>query len=450
MLTLAGHTGAVRSLAFSGDSQHFASCCQGIKGQPAEVKVWDITSKKQQISIEYRPDAIDPAKRSLGLLDGSANVNVALSRDGRHVAASIAEATVRMWDVDTGKLATSFDAHAEEVTSLAFTDDGQRIACGSAHGIVAIWKTATHQQQLTLPGGESEGTVVSLAFSGDGRRLVSGSANGSVKVWDATTGQPKFRLKGHPLLAKAAFGGDGRLIVSASMSDNILSDIAMWENGTLTKDVSKIPLTWEARQWDAETSQERLAFAVAAAATNQLSLSGDGERVVSWTANGTVTEWSTRAGQPQSSFKIKPANERIRALTGRILALGRDGRRLASTDLDRKVRLWDVTNGKQTFVLPDPPGRFLCDFRSRWPSPAQCQRQNSQTVGRRDRPGTPGSNIAHSHRRRDNQPERSTRGVDGYGPDRTSVGRGDGAVTAYPRALSGALAVTSVRERPGL
>jgi WD40 repeat protein len=53
-------------------------------------------------------------------------------------------------------------------------------------------------------------------------------------------------------------------------------------------------------------------------------------------------------------------NERIRALTGRILAFSKDGCRLASTDLDRKVRLWDLSNGKQTFILPDPPGRFLC------------------------------------------------------------------------------------------
>jgi WD40 repeat protein len=168
-----------------------------------------------------------------------------------------------------------------------------------------------------------------------------------------------LRLKGHALLAKAAFGSDGRLIVSASMSANLLSDIAMWENGTLTQDVSKIPLTWEARQWSAETRQERLSFSVAAAATNQLGLSGDGEHVVSWTANGTVSVWSPHTGQQKSSFNIKPSHERIRALTGRILALSRDGRRLASTDLDRKVRLWDVTNGKQTFVLPDPPGRFL-------------------------------------------------------------------------------------------
>jgi len=357
-LTLAGHTGAVRSLAFGGDSEHLASCCQGTKGQPAEVKVWDITSQKQQVSIEFQPDKLAPARGSLGLLDGSANVNVALSRDGRQLAASIAETTVRMWDVGTGKLATSFDAHAEEVTSIAFSDNGQRIACGTAHGIVEIWDTATHQQQLTFPGGgESEETVVSLAFSSDGQRIVSGSANGSVKVWDATTGEQKFRLKGHPLLAKAAFDSD--LIVSASMSADLLSDIAMWENGMLTKDVSKIPLTWEARQWHAETSQEKLTFSVGAAAANQLALKGDGERVVAWTANGTVTVWSTQTGQPKSSFKITPTTERIRALTGRILALSRDGRRLASSDLDRKVRLWDIPNGKQTFVLPDPTSRFL-------------------------------------------------------------------------------------------
>ncbi len=62
--------------------------------------------------------------------------------------------------------------HAEDVRSVAFSPDGQRLASGSWDQTVKIWDGATGKELFTLKG--HTGYVQSVAFSPDGRRLASG------------------------------------------------------------------------------------------------------------------------------------------------------------------------------------------------------------------------------------------------------------------------------------
>ena len=48
---------------------------------------------------------------------------------------------------------------------------------------------------LTLRGHESN--VSSVAFSPDGKRIASGSQDDTVKVWDAATGRETLTLREH-------------------------------------------------------------------------------------------------------------------------------------------------------------------------------------------------------------------------------------------------------------
>lgn len=74
------------------------------------------------------------------------------------------------------------------IRSLAVSRDGKYLAAGTGTGFVKIWETA----QWTELGSFSAhtGIVFSVTFSHDGQSLASAGADGSVKLWDvpAATG----------------------------------------------------------------------------------------------------------------------------------------------------------------------------------------------------------------------------------------------------------------------
>jgi WD40 repeat protein len=77
-------------------------------------------------------------------------------------AAAGADATVRLWDTDTG--------HQTQVLQLrkmgqaaAFSPDGRRLASGNVAGTVKVWDTDTGQELLTIKAHAKPVISVALA-----------------------------------------------------------------------------------------------------------------------------------------------------------------------------------------------------------------------------------------------------------------------------------------------
>jgi len=84
--------------------------------------------------------------------------SVAISPDGRWVAAGSLDTVVRIWDVSTGQLVERLRGHRDSVYSVAFTPDGKGLVSGSLDKTLKYWDVSG------LNGSSG-----------------SGSANGSVK-----------------------------------------------------------------------------------------------------------------------------------------------------------------------------------------------------------------------------------------------------------------------------
>ena len=50
------------------------------------------------------------------------------------------DATLRLWDVETGKVVRSFDGHTDVVRSVAFSPDGRRALSGSRDMTMRLWR----------------------------------------------------------------------------------------------------------------------------------------------------------------------------------------------------------------------------------------------------------------------------------------------------------------------
>ncbi|KAK4687936.1 general transcriptional corepressor TUP1, partial [Tremellales sp. Uapishka_1] len=204
---LQGHMQEIYSLDFSRDGRFLVSG-SGDKS----ARIWDV--EKGQCVFDLRIDDFITGEH--GPIDAGIT-SVALSPDGRLVAAGSLDTMVRVWNVNTGQQVERLKGHKDSVYSVAFSPDGKCLVSGSLDRTLRVWDLSGTKRAVEnmVPGSKesmektvSVGTcantlnghkdyVLSVAISPDGQWVVSGSKDRSIQFWDIKTGTAQFMLQGH-------------------------------------------------------------------------------------------------------------------------------------------------------------------------------------------------------------------------------------------------------------
>jgi WD40 repeat protein len=374
---LTGQTGSVRSVAFSPDGQRIASA-----SNDKTIWIWDQIQTGRPVG---RP-LIGHYVSGQPVVGHTAAVNsIGFSNTGKSLVSGSDDGTVRWWILNSGlstqlpgtrpgdsvqavafrpgkqlnllscsaaggiqlrsnlELAFPLEDHEDNVTSVAFSPDGQVIASSSADQTVRLWRLG--DSKTGIPKGEvlrgHTNGVGWLAFSPDGRRIVSAGWDGTIRLWDAAAGTPIRVIDSHTKSVPAvAFSPDGHRIISADADNNL----QMWnpDNGQPIG----APLTGHT------APAEIVVF------------SPDGHLIASGSDDRTIRLWDVASGR------------QVAQLTGHTddvysVAFSPDGHRLASASFDGTVRIWDIDGrkevgepltghaGKVYVVAFSPNGRYL-------------------------------------------------------------------------------------------
>jgi WD40 repeat protein len=107
--------------------------------------------------------------------------SVAFDGEGRRIASSSRDNTIRVWDTETQAQLLCLSPCNAELRGIAFSQDGRYLAAAMGDQTVPLWDVASGAELRRIVGPGL--SVLSVAFAPDGRRLAAGSADGSLTVW---------------------------------------------------------------------------------------------------------------------------------------------------------------------------------------------------------------------------------------------------------------------------
>jgi len=255
---------------------------------------------------------------------GQRTRTLSLSPDGNLLAVGCGApgrlGETRVFDMTNGELKFVLGATSDEVLDVAFSPQGDRLAMGSADGVLRIFEVASGKSQLTITSHSD--WVMAVAWNSDGSKLASGSRDKTAKVFDAKTGELLVTYSGHGQPVKGvAFHPEGKDVYSAGADKKI----HRWQIA------------------DAKKTGE----AAFGGEVFKLLLSGD--FLFAPSADKTVREFEAKTLKPVRSF----AGNQDWALS---VAYHAGTKRVASGGFDGRVHVWNAEDGKEVVVFVAAPG----------------------------------------------------------------------------------------------
>jgi WD40 repeat protein len=213
-----------------------AALAAGRLGQAADLfhqARWQLPYQSPMV-----PDHVSGILGSMRLRHSQEITDVAFSPDGKRLATAGKDRFVKIWDMENGHELLTYKGHTDSVRCLTFNPQGTLIASAGDDADVRLWDPVSGKDVRTMKG---KGTyVTSLVFSRDGKHVFAAADDKAVRIYEVQTGTLKREITDFGLIVhKLAFSPDGA-ILAAGVGNG---QIRLWEYPKLITNVTQ-PEYW--------------------------------------------------------------------------------------------------------------------------------------------------------------------------------------------------------------
>lgn len=254
------------------------------------IHIWPINSQEQLQSSRL----VTPGKVS----------TLAVSADGNYCVCGIAE-LIYLWHIPTGKMFASLTRHFQTVTHVLFTDDDSHFVSGGQDGMILVWSLADvlsghNQPKFSFSDHTLPVTGLKLGLGGARATLYSVSLDRTVRLYDLA--------QGHQTAVLMFQSG-----LTAIAVDRLESAVYV---GTTEGTVISFNLTTPPRTLEYHLEEKDLnhTFRGHAGHVSCISLSMDGDTVLSAGQDGNLIIWHIKSKQMLKTIKHKGAVTNARFL----------------------------------------------------------------------------------------------------------------------------------------
>lgn len=308
---------AVKSAAFIADGKLIAT-----SSEDGSIRIWSGTTGKPIEELA--------AKSPVSLLVSGPNRLFVSASDDKHVVVWNSNSS---WNLvatigppPENRLDLAKSQFVNRVLALAFSPDGKLLATGggepSRSGELILWNVDNRSVAHVFVDAHSD-TVFTIDFSRDGKYLISGAADKFVKQFDVATHKHVRSFEGHTHhVLGVSMKGDGSRIASAG-ADNAI------------------------KIWNVETGEQHRTIQNYTKQVSGVHFMGATDNLISASGDKNVKMHKSNDGANYRSFA--GATDFLHAV-----AATRDESIVAAGGEDGVFRIWNGTNGQELFKFEVP------------------------------------------------------------------------------------------------
>lgn len=288
------NTRARRSMAFLFLPNGKLVVAGGRPGEEGDVRAYDISNPgKVTEGVSFLDGVNDKKVMVKQLLDADDEVLcLALSADGKKLAAGGCDRLLHVWDIGSGienaKLEQSIENHADWVFSAAFSPDGKFLASSSRDKTAKVWNLASKESLATFP--DHQNSVYGVFFKADGKNCYSAGDDKQLRLFSLEgekAGKQVRAIGTHTGQILKIAGNSKANLIATGGTDNVL------------------------KTWNAESGAAVKTFTGLTDQVLSLAFNLDGSLLAGGAWNGEVIIWKTADATVVKKIAISPGLQTV-------------------------------------------------------------------------------------------------------------------------------------------